>query len=93
MISGDKLYTMRITNMKNWNTDESKFKNADDLRVWKLVQKIEYGLDGEPLSKKDVVKYWSSIKDEISPENKRLLEFYIWGKQYSLPISNYFWTN
>lgn len=77
--------------MKNWNTDTSKFPTRKDKKVWELVQKIEYGLDGEPLSKKDILTYWNRIKYMIAPENKRLLEFYLWGKQYSLPTNNYFW--
>lgn len=77
--------------MKNWNTDISKFPTEKGKKIWELVQRIEYGLDGKPLSKKDIVNYWNNIKDVISPENKRLLEFYIWGKQYSLPTNNYFW--
>lgn len=78
--------------MKNWNTDLSKFENKDDKKVWELVQKIEYGLDGQPISKKDVLAYWDEIKNVISIENKRLFEFLLWGRQYSLPTNNYFWT-
>jgi hypothetical protein len=78
--------------MKNWNTDVSKFNNPEDRKIWELIQKIEYGLDGQPLSKKEVLQYWDAIKTKIAPENKRLLEFFLWGKQYSLPTNNYFWT-
>ena len=79
--------------MKNWNTDTTKFKTKKDKKVWELVQKIEYGLDNETLSKKDVLKYWDDIKNTISPENRRLLEFYIWGKAYSLPTNLNFWNS
>lgn len=77
--------------MKNWNTDVSKFRSEEEKIVWELVQKIEYGLDGEPLSKKEIVKYWDRIKDRIATENRRLLEFYLWGKIYLLPTSAGFW--
>lgn len=78
--------------MKNWNTDATKFNNEKDKKVWELIQKIEYGLDGEVLQKKVVLKYWEDIKDQIAPENRRLLEFYLWGKQYSLPTNINFWN-
>lgn len=78
--------------MKNWNTDTSKFKTETDLKIWELVQKIEYGLDGEPLIRKDLLEYWDKVKNQIAPENRRLIEFYLWGKQYSLPTNNNFWT-
>ncbi len=78
--------------MKNWNTDVSKFKTVKDRKVWEMIQKIEYGLDGEVLDKKEVLKYWDDIKNQIAPENRRLLEFYIWGKQYSLPTNINFWN-
>lgn len=78
--------------MKNWNTDTSKFKTQKDKKVWELVQRIEYGLDGTPLSKKEVTNYWDDIKDRIAPENRRLLEFYLWGKLYSLPTNAGFWN-
>ena len=77
--------------MKNWNTDTSKFTSKEDKKVWELIQLIEYGLDGKRIKKKDVLNYWDRIKNLIAPENKRLLEFYLWGKQYSLPTKNYFW--
>ena len=78
--------------MRNWNTDISKFKSKKDKKVWELVQKIEYGLEGKPLLKKEVIVYWNSIKNSISSENRRLFEFYLWGKAYSLPINLNFWN-
>lgn len=78
--------------MHNWNTDVTKFKTPKAKKVWQLVQKIDYGLDGEPLSKKEVLTYWDDIKDQIDPEMRRLLEFYLWGKAYSLPTKNEFWN-
>ena len=73
--------------MYNWSTDEKKLKKADPKKyqLWKLVQTINYGLDGHKLSKSQIEKSWPSIKDQLDPYKKRALEYLIWGKQYSLP--------
>lgn len=78
--------------MKNWNTDTRKFTSKKDREIWELVQKIEYGFDGELVSRKEIRKHWDDIKYRISTENKRLFEFYLWGKQYSLPTNISFWN-
>jgi len=80
--------------MINWSTDEAKFKkeNPKDYRLWRLVQLINYGLDGEKLNKKEVKAAWPKIKDQLDPYKKRAIEFLIWGKQYSLPNNLTFWS-
>lgn len=79
--------------MYNWSTDEKKFKKADPegYRLWRLKQLINYGLAGEKLSKKEIKKYWPKLKEAISSEEKRLIEFFLWGKQYSHPTRKFFW--
>lgn len=42
--------------MKNWNTDEAKFKTPQEKRLWELAQLINYGLDGEKLEEKELKK-------------------------------------
>lgn len=80
--------------MFNWSTDEEKLKkeNPRAWRLWRITQLIDYGLDGEKLKKSEIIKYWSEIKDEIDPYKKRLIEFLIWGKQYSLPPNLTCWN-
>lgn len=79
--------------MYNWSTDEKKFKKEDPegYRVWRLTQLINYGLDGEKLSKKEIKKYWPKIKGEVDSKEKSLIEFFLWHKPYSPKPKKYFW--
>lgn len=68
--------------MFNWSVSEKKFKkeNPREYRLWKITQLINYGLDGEKLNKKEVVKAWPKIADKIDPNVKSYLEYLLWGK-------------
>ena len=79
---------------KHWSVDEESFKKnyPEKYRLWKLVDLINNGLGGEKLDKKEVKKVWPKIKDEIDPYKKRLIEYLIWGKIYSLPLSLYYFN-
>ena len=70
--------------MYNWSTDEEKFKkeNPKEYRLWKLVQLINYGLDGKRLDREEIKKAWSKIKDQLDPDKRKTIEFYIWGKKW-----------
>lgn len=72
---------------KHWSVDEEKFKkeHPQKYRLWKLAFKINYGLDGEKLDRAEVKKAWPKIKNEIDPYKRRLIEYLLWGKVYSLP--------
>jgi hypothetical protein len=78
----------------NWSTDEKKFKekNPEGYKLWRLTQMINYGLDGEKLDKEEVKNKWSQIQDDLDPYKKRMLEYLIWGKLYSLPNNLTFWN-
>ncbi|MBI2049468.1 hypothetical protein HYT32_00940 [Candidatus Roizmanbacteria bacterium] len=79
--------------MYNWSTDTAKLKrNNEKYTIWKLTQMINYGLDEEKLQKKTLIKYWTQIKDNIDPYKRRVLEYLIWGNQYSLPNNLNFWN-
>src|SRR3989344_1239183 len=79
--------------MHNWSTDTSKLKrNNEQYIIWKLTQMINYGLDGEKLEKKILIRYWGQIKDNIDPYKRRVLEYLIWENQYSLPNKLTFWN-
>lgn len=80
--------------MYNWSTDEEKFRKKDPegYKIWRLVQLINYGLDGEKLSKKEVKKYWSKIKDSLDPYKRRMLEYLLWKNLFSLPNNLNFWN-
>ena len=73
---------------KHWSVDEEKFKkeNPEKYRLWRLVFLINHGLDeDEKLDREEVKKAWPKIKDELDPYKKRMIEYLLWGKLYSLP--------
>jgi hypothetical protein len=80
--------------MYNWSVDEKKFRkeNPQEYRRWRLVQLINYGLDGEKLDRKEVKAAWPKIKERLDPYAKRLIEYLLWGKLYSLPNNLTFWN-
>jgi len=80
---------------KHWSVDEAKFKknHPEKYKIWRLTYNINGGLErGEKLNRKEVKKYWSQIKNEIDPYRKRLIEYLLWGKLYSLPNNISYWT-
>lgn len=81
--------------MFNWSVDEEKFKkeNPEKYRLWRLVQFINYGLDGEKLDKKEVKKAWPLIKDLLDPNTKVYFKYLLWGKYpSSKQITKDFWV-
>lgn len=52
--------------------------NEEDKVVWSLVQKINYGLDGEKLSANKVKKYWSKLVPNLIPARERMYKWLIW---------------
>lgn len=52
--------------MYNWSTDEEYLKKfPEEYEKWRLLQLINYGLDGEKLNLKLLKKKWEEIKDDI----------------------------
>ena len=59
--------------MKNWSVDIEKLKQSpDDYNIWRLEQLINYGLDGERLSRPELLKHWNKLT--IDPKKKEYLE-------------------
>jgi len=77
----------------HWSVDTKKFEkeNPRAFRLWRLEHLINYILQGEKLSRREVKKHWLKLKERIDPEEKRLIEFFLWGKRYSLPPRKFFW--
>lgn len=72
--------------MFNWSTDEDKFRKTapGEFQQWKILQLINYGLDGEKLDTKLLKKNWSKIKDKIINDDIRdYLEYVLWPKSQS----------
>ncbi len=81
--------------LKHWSVDEKTFKkeNPEKYRLWRLVYDINGGLErGEKLDREEVKKAWPAIKDEVDPYYRRLLEYLLWGKRYSLPPNLTLWN-
>jgi len=78
--------------MKNWNVDTSKFTSKKSKRLWELSQLVNYGLDGKKLDLSEIKDNWLELKSDLDPERARMLEYYIWGKIYSLGNKNKFWN-
>lgn len=80
--------------MYSWSTDEAKFKreNPDKFREWQLVQEINFGSDNIRLDKKQLIDLWPKISQDLDIYKRRLLEYLVWGKQYSLPANANFWN-
>ena len=52
--------------MYNWSTDEDYLKKfPEEYEKWKLLQLINYGLDGEKIDLKILKKHWNSIKKDV----------------------------
>jgi len=63
--------------MKNWSTDISQLKQDPPAYArWKLQQLINFGLDGEKLSRDELLSYWDRL--EVDPESKAYLAFLLW---------------
>ena len=57
--------------MYNWSTDEEYLKQfPDKYEKWRLLQLINYGLDGERISLKRLRELWPEIKEEVLDEIK-----------------------
>lgn len=69
-----------------------KRENPEKYRRWRLVQMINYDLQGEKLDRNEVKELWPEIKDDIEPYARRFFEFMLWRKTYSLPINMRWWN-
>lgn len=80
--------------MYSWSTDEVKMKKKypEKYEGWKLVQNINHGSDNIKINKSQLVDLWPTIFQELDIYKRRLLEYLIWGNQYSLPTKVNFWS-
>ena len=77
----------------HWSTDVKRFKkeNPRGFRLWRLEQLINFSLSREKISKKEIRNFWPKLKERLDAEGKRLVEFFLWKKAYSLPARKFFW--
>ena len=65
--------------MYNWSVDVKRFKQDEErFLIWKLDQLINFGLGGEKLNRRLVMKYWNRL--HIDPSRRRFLQFLLWDK-------------
>lgn len=63
--------------MYNWSVDTTKLKkNSEKYAIFELEQLINFGLNKEKISKKQLKKYWLNI--EIDPSKRSFLEKLLW---------------
>ena len=70
--------------MINWNTDEEQLKKNDPegYKIWRVVQLINYGLDGEKLDITLLKTHWSEIKQKMSLKKRKTLEGLVWNNPW-----------
>jgi hypothetical protein len=60
--------------MKNWAVDEKKLKlYPEQHEIWYLEQLINYGLDGEKLERRKLLRYFGKLA--IDPQKRKYLKF------------------
>lgn len=66
--------------MRNWSVDEDYLKKFPlKYKLWRLVQTLSYGLDEEKINRKEVIKYWDRIKNQLDPARRDYVNFLLWG--------------
>lgn len=62
---------MKNTN-KHWSVDETGMKkDPEAYAIWKLEQRINWGIGEEKIKKSELVKYWDRI--DIDPSKREAL--------------------
>lgn len=65
-----------ITTMYNWNIDTKELKkNPRKYAKWRLEQLINYGLNGEKIKEKELIKYWDELN--IDPNRRKVLALWL----------------
>lgn len=58
--------------VKHWSVNETKLKkDPGAYAVWKLEQRINYGLGEKKIKKSELIKYWEQI--DIDPFKRKAL--------------------
>jgi hypothetical protein len=65
--------------MRNWSTDTTRFKkDKAQYEKWRLEQLINWGLDGEKLDRRALMRRFNEL--DIDPAKKRFLSLLLWGR-------------
>lgn len=67
--------------MRNWSVDENHLKKFPKKYIlWKLEQLLSYGLDGEKIDKKQLIKLWPLISPRLDVKRREYLQFLLWNQ-------------
>lgn len=65
--------------MYNWSTDTTELKkHPEKYAIWRLEQLVNFGLNEEKISKKQLIQLWDKLT--LDPKKKRFLAFLLWNK-------------
>lgn len=63
---------------KHWSVDTTELaKDTEQFSIWKIEQKVNWGIGEEKLKAADLRKYWDKI--DIDPFKRRALELAIFS--------------
>lgn len=66
--------------MHNWSVDTTELKkNKKQYAVWHLEQMVNFGLNGEKISRQEIKKYWKIL--DLDHNKKKYLKMILWSKQ------------
>ncbi|MDO8590591.1 MAG: hypothetical protein Q7R65_01290 [bacterium] len=64
--------------MYNWTIDENRLKKSKEKHaIWRLEQLVNFGLNGEKIKSKELIKYWDKL--QLDPARKRFLQLLLHG--------------
>lgn len=64
--------------MHNWSVDVKQLKkDKEKYTIWKLEQMVNFGLGGEKIKEKDLLKYFSKL--DIDPSRKKFFQIILYG--------------
>ncbi len=65
--------------MHNWAVDTTELKkDKKQYTIWHLEQMINFGLNEEKISRKEIKKYWKII--DLDRNKKNYLKMILWPK-------------
>jgi len=61
-----------MESMKHWSVDEDVLKKSPrDYAIWRLEQRINFGVGNEKIDHKELKTYWNDI--DIDPHKRKAL--------------------
>ena len=65
--------------MYNWSVDEIELKKSPEkYAIWRLEQLLNFGLNGEKISKSALIKYLPDL--DIDPVRREFINLLLYGK-------------